>query len=48
MLTAFVGEDVSEEEQATVEERIRAMHPDAEVYFAYGGQAIYPYIFVAE
>ena len=48
MLTAFVGEDVSEEEQATVEDRIRAMHPGAEVYFAHGGQAIYPYIFVAE
>ena len=48
MLTAFVGEGVSEEEQATVEERIRSMHPAAEVYFAYGGQSIYPYIFVAE
>ena len=48
MLTAFVGEDVSEEEQATVESRIREMHPAAEVYFAHGGQAIYPYIFVAE
>ena len=48
MLTAFVGEDVSEEEQAAVEERIRALHPAAEVYFAHGGQAIYPYIFVAE
>ena len=48
MLTAFVGEGVTEEEQAIVDERIRAMHPTAEVYFANGGQAIYPYIFVAE
>ncbi|MBR7117170.1 MAG: DAK2 domain-containing protein [Clostridia bacterium] len=48
MLTAFVGEDVTEEEQAAVEEKINALHPDAEVYFTYGGQAIYPYIFVAE
>lgn len=48
MLTAFVGEGVSEEEQAAVEERIRSMHPSAEVYFAYGGQSVYPYIFVAE
>ena len=48
MLTAFVGEDVSEDEQAVVEEKIKALHPSAEVYFAYGGQSIYPYIFVAE
>ena len=48
MLTGFVGEGVSEEEQAAVEEKIRALHPSAEVYFAYGGQSVYPYIFVAE
>lgn len=48
MLTAFVGEDVTPEEQQTVEAKIRELRPDAEVYFAYGGQAIYPYIFVAE
>ncbi len=48
MLTAFVGEGVSEEEQAAVEEKIRTLHPSAEVYFAYGGQSVYPYIFVAE
>ena len=48
MLTAFVGEDATEEEQAAVEAKIRELHPDAEVYFAYGGQAVYPYIFVAE
>ncbi len=48
MLTAFVGCDATPDEAAIVEEKIRAMHPDAEVYFADGGQEIYPYIFVAE
>ena len=48
MLTAFVGEGVTPEEQETVEAKIRELRPEAEVYFAYGGQAIYPYIFVAE
>ncbi len=48
MLTAFVGEDAEEEEIKLIEEKIRAMHPDVEIYFANGGQDIYPYIFVAE
>ena len=48
MLTAFVGEDAEDEEIGIVEEKIRALHPDVEIYFANGGQEIYPYIFVAE
>jgi dihydroxyacetone kinase-like predicted kinase len=48
MLTAFVGEDAEDEEIRLVEEKIRAMHPNVEIYFANGGQEIYPYIFVAE
>jgi dihydroxyacetone kinase-like predicted kinase len=48
MLTAFVGKDTTEDEAAAVEEMIRSMHPDAEIYFTSGGQDIYPYIFVAE
>jgi len=48
MLTAFVGKDAPADEVATVEEKIRMLHPDAEVYFTDGGQEIYPYIFVAE
>ncbi len=48
MLTCFTGCDSDPEENARVEEKIRAMHPDMEIYFADGGQEIYPYIFVAE
>ncbi len=48
MLTAFYGKDAPEDEVALVEEKIKTMHPSAEIYFANGAQEIYPYIFVVE
>ena len=48
MLTVFVGADATEEEKATLEAHVQKFHPTAELYFIYGGQEIYPFIFTAE
>ena len=48
MLTIFYGVDVDEEEMATVEAKIREMHPDVELYITNGMQEVYPYLYVAE
>ncbi len=48
MLTVFVGADATEEEKATLEAHVQKFHPTAEIYFIYGGQEIYPFIFTAE
>ena len=48
MLTVFYGIDVDEEEVKTVEEKIKALHPQAEIYFTNGAQEVYPYLYVAE
>ena len=48
MLTIFTGEDAIAEDSAVLESFINEKYPSAEVYFVDGGQAIYPYIFVAE
>ena len=48
MLTVFRGQAADEEEQEALQAAIAERCPDAEVYFVDGGQAIYPYIFVAE
>ena len=48
MLTAFRGQAADEAEQEALQAAIAERCPDAEVYFVDGGQAIYPYIFVAE
>ncbi len=48
MLTIFVGEDANVEENTQLESFLREKYSSAEVYFVEGGQAIYPYIFVAE
>ena len=48
MLTVFSGIDASEDENGTVKKYISEKYPDAELYFIYGGQEIYPYIMLAE
>ena len=48
MLTVFIGKDAKAEDTAALENEIRALRPDVELYFLDGGQDIYPYIFVAE
>ena len=48
MLSVFCGKDSSESEQEELKTKITESFPSAEVYFIYGGQDIYPYIFVAE
>ena len=48
MLTVFCGEDSSEEENAILQKHMEENHPEVELCFIEGGQAIYPYIFVAE
>ena len=48
MLTVFRGQAADEEEQEALQAAIAERCPDAEIYFVDGGQAIYPYIFVAE
>lgn len=48
MLTVFTGKDASSDECNTLEEKLKEIAPDAEVYFVEGGQEIYPFIFVAE
>ncbi len=48
MLSVFCGKDSNEEEQEQLKAKFSESFPSAEVYFIYGGQDIYPYIFVAE
>jgi dihydroxyacetone kinase-like predicted kinase len=48
MLTVFCGEDSSEDENAILQKHMEENHPEVELCFIEGGQAIYPYIFVAE
>ncbi len=48
MLSVFCGKDSNENEQEELKTKIAESFPSAEVYFIYGGQDIYPYIFVAE
>lgn len=48
MLTVFTGKDASSDECNTLEEKLKEIAPDAEIYFVEGGQEIYPFIFVAE
>lgn len=48
MITVFFGQDATAEECAELEQYMKECHPSAEVYFVDGGQAIYPFIFVAE
>ncbi len=48
MLSVFCGKDSNEEEQDQLKAKLSESFPSAEVYFIYGGQDIYPYIFVAE
>ena len=48
MITVFFGQDATAEECAELEQYMKEAHPSAEVYFVDGGQAIYPFIFVAE
>ena len=48
MLTVFSGKDTTEEEQSELLNAIRRDNPGAEIYFIWGGQDIYPYIYVCE
>jgi len=48
MLSVFCGKDSNEAEQEELKNKISESFPSAEIYFIYGGQDIYPYIFVAE
>ena len=48
MITAFTGKDADENEGRALEEYLKETYPAAELYFVYGGQDVYPYIFVAE
>ncbi|MBQ7968560.1 MAG: DAK2 domain-containing protein [Clostridia bacterium] len=48
MLTIFYGQDSNFDECAELEAYMKENHPSAEIYFVDGGQAIYPFIFVAE
>lgn len=48
MLTVFYGQDSNFDECSELEIYLKEKHPSAEVYFVDGGQAIYPFIFVAE
>ena len=47
-ITIFTGEDVTEEDAASVTERIGAVFADAETSVIYGGQPVYHYIISAE
>ena len=48
MLTVFCGEDSSEDENEILRSFMEENCPEVELCFIEGGQAIYPYIFVAE
>ena len=48
MLTAFCGQDATEEMKSALSDYLASEHPDKEIYFIEGGQPIYPFIFAAE
>ncbi|MBR6807368.1 MAG: DAK2 domain-containing protein [Clostridia bacterium] len=48
MLTVFCGRDAKKEDCAALESYVAEAFPDVEVYFADGGQDVYPFIFVVE
>ena len=47
-ITIFAGEDVDEDEASSVESRLGAASPDAEIALVMGGQPIYQFIISAE
>ena len=48
MLTVFCGKDAKDDEKEKLQSFVEEKYPSAEVYFADGGQEIYPYILIAE
>ncbi len=47
-LTVFLGADATEKDTEKILNKIKKKHTDAEVFAYYGGQDVYPYIFVAK
>ena len=48
LITAFLGKDVTQEEQNALQYYVKTQFPDVELYTVHGGQDVYPFIFVAE
>ena len=48
LITAFLGKDVTQEEQNALQNYVKTQFPDVELYTVHGGQDVYPFIFVAE
>lgn len=48
LLTVFYGKMVTKKDYEKLISRLKALHPDKEVYSYFGGQEIYPYIFAAK
>ena len=48
MLTVFCGVDAAAADQSTLQAWLHETYPRVEVYFSDGGQAVYPYILIAE
>ncbi len=47
-LTVFLGADATDKDTEKILNKIKKKHTDAEVFAYYGGQDVYPYIFVAK
>lgn len=48
MLTVFTGQDATQNGISAIEKHLESAHSDTEIYFADGGQDVYPYIIIAE
>lgn len=46
-LTVFYGADINDKEASKLMKKIKAKHPDVEICLFFGGQEIYPYIFLS-
>ena len=48
MLTVFTGQDATQNGISAIEKHMESAHSGIEIYFADGGQDVYPYIIIAE